>query len=76
MKFLSTEEFEEYLLKDNYGIDPLIPAVCFGYKISEFGKNDYELELMFNDLWPEGSRGIPSQKYPAADPTIQYPLFE
>jgi hypothetical protein len=60
MKFDSTEKFEEYMLQDNYGRDPLIPAVCFGYKISEFGKHDYELELMFNDLWPGEYRGIPS----------------
>jgi hypothetical protein len=48
------------MLHDKYGRDPLVPAVCFGYKITEFAKNDYELELMFNDLWPGEYQGIPS----------------
>jgi len=60
VKFASAQEFETYLQSDTYGRDPEKPAVCLGYKISEFSKNDYELELMFNDMWPGEYRGIPN----------------
>lgn len=73
-RFNSSEELEAYLLLPEYGRSADIPAVCFGYSVIENASNDYEVELMFNDLWPPEYRGIPSQKMPASDPTITYPL--
>ena len=46
-------------MSDQYGKDDHL-GVCFGFKIIENAKNDYELELMFNDLWPVRYRGLPS----------------
>lgn len=59
-RFNSSEELEAYLKHPEYGRNADIPAVCFGYSVIENKSNDYEVELMFNDLWPPEYRGIPS----------------
>ena len=52
MAFDSNEEFDSYVEADHYGFNDNHPAVCFGFQIHENSETDYELELMFNDLFP------------------------
>lgn len=55
-KFETTQALEDYIVKDE---DPN-QGICFGFKIMENSDEDYELELFFNDLWPDTSISIPN----------------
>jgi hypothetical protein len=58
--FSSHEELDSYISHPNYG-DSDRPGICWGFQVREHADNDYELELMFNDLWPVRTRSLPSQ---------------
>lgn len=56
---------DDYIASDKVGTNPDHEGVCFGFTIYENEeKNKYELELMFNDMWPGWLRSIPNQKRP------------
>lgn len=56
---------DDYIASDKVGTSPDHEGVCFGFTIYENEeKNKYELELMFNDMWPSWLRSIPNQKRP------------
>ena len=65
-------ELQNYIGSKNYGQTDT-PAVCFGFQITEASRNQFELDLVFNDLWPTKYRSLPNQKLPAVDPTAQQP---
>jgi len=50
--FASHAELDAYIEHEEYGLDDEREGICFGFNIIEHADNDYELELMFNDLWP------------------------
>lgn len=58
--FSSQEELDEYLVHEQYGWEDDRPGICFGFQVHEHADNDYEVELMFNDLWPSRIRSLPS----------------
>ena len=57
--FKDIQSFKEYIGSNDYGTDEK-PGVCFGFKITKNNIADYELELMFYDLWPDWNAGIPT----------------
>ena len=65
--FSSKEAIDDYVSQPGYGWDEDKPGLCFAMSISENDKkNKYELELFFNDQWPEMQAGIPLQQLEAA----------
>ena len=46
-RFQSNEELDNYIGDPDYGWSDKKPGVCFGFKVIENQKNDYEVELMF-----------------------------
>lgn len=62
-EFETMEALDDYIGDERIGVDPEFEAVCFGFKIHENeAQNKYELELIFNDLWPGWLKAIPNQK--------------
>lgn len=58
-RFGSNEDLDKYISDENYGKAEK-PGICFGFKVMEHAKNDYELELIFNDLPPSFLMSIPN----------------
>lgn len=51
--FASKDELFAYIEDSKYG-QPEMPAICFGFRLFESDmRTDYELELFFQDLYPE-----------------------
>jgi len=69
--FANKTEIDDYVSQPGYGMEPEKPGLCFALGITENSKgNKFELELFFNDQWPEVSAGIPSlllDAVPASD---------
>ena len=62
-EFASLEELDEYIGSSKIGTSEEYEGICYGFMIHENEQqNKYELELMFNDLWPEWLSAIPNQK--------------
>ena len=63
-EFRNQQELDDYIQHSEYGInEEEHPGVCFGFSVTENeDKTKYELELQFNDLWPDMYIGIPSQR--------------
>ena len=59
--FDSKDELWSYIGNDYYGLDRM-PAICFGFRVFENAKNNFEVELFFNDLTPVNYKSIPNQK--------------
>jgi hypothetical protein len=57
--FASQADFDAYMSATGYGFDADKPGMCFAFEIHENSESDYELELMFNDLFPRSIRSIP-----------------
>lgn len=70
--FSTKDDLWTYIGDEQYGLDQH-PAICFGFRVFENSKRDYELELFFNDLWPSYYRSVPSQADPATEAAIQAP---
>lgn len=65
--FASKEAIDEYVSQPGYGWDADKPGLCFALGVTaNERKNKYELELFFNDQWPEIQAGIPLQQLEAA----------
>jgi len=59
--FESQSELDAYIGREDYGFSPDYPGICFAFAINENeSKNKYELELMYNDMWPGWMRAIPN----------------
>lgn len=58
-RFESNEDVDKYISDERYGFAEK-PGICFGFKVVEHAKNDYELELVFNDLPPSWLTSIPN----------------
>ena len=55
-EFASKEEIDAYVGQASYGSDE-VPALCFAFQILEDdSKKKYELEVFFNDKWPNKYR--------------------
>ena len=69
MSFSTQEELDQYIAHPDYGFDAENhPAVCFAFRLKEFDsvkRNNYELELFFNDANVLDYRSIPPQDDPA-----------
>ena len=58
--FKNQKEIDEYVAQPGYGWDEDKPGLCFAFGVTENeNKNKYELEMFFNDQWPEYLAGIP-----------------
>jgi len=76
-EFETKEALHEYIKQEDYGRSPSIPAVCYGFSITENEeKNKYALELHFNDMPPPQYQSIPNQNMAAAPEAQQMPLIE
>ena len=53
------QDLNDYIEHQDYGKDNM-PGVCYGFQIKEFANNSYELDLIFNDLWPTQYRSLPN----------------
>ena len=60
--FKDKDEIDEYVSQPGYGRDEDKPGLCFALGVTQNTVgNKYELELFFNDQWPEVQAGIPLQ---------------
>jgi hypothetical protein len=57
--FNSSNELQQYVKDKDYGFSERKPGVCFGFQINNRSLGSYELELFFNDQYPESTRGVP-----------------
>ena len=59
--FDSQAELDAYIADERIGVSDDFDAVCFAFSVHENeAKNKYELELMYNDMWPGWLRAIPN----------------
>ena len=58
-KFDSREQLDDYIVDQSYAKEDGLTGICFGFTVKEFSDNDYELELIFNDLWPSKMKSLP-----------------
>jgi hypothetical protein len=66
MEFDTVKELDEYMMHKKLG-EKSHPGICFAFKVHEYAKNDYELELFFNDGLVRDYRSIPEQGLNAAE---------
>ena len=57
-RFESIEELDAHIEHPDYGWGT--PGICFGFRVFEHSDNDYEGELIFNDLPPRRYNSIPN----------------
>jgi hypothetical protein len=58
--FDSMEDLDAYIQHPKYLERGGPEGICFGFTVKEFADNNYELELMFNDLMPFRYKSLPS----------------
>jgi len=64
-EFESKDALHDYLKHPSLGLESH-PGVCFAFNMNEKGKNDYELELHFNDGIITDWRSVPEQALESA----------
>ena len=58
-EFESKIALDAYLEDPEHGKTPEKPGVCFGFTVHEKKRNNFELELFFNDLFVKEYQSIP-----------------